>query len=1119
MKRFLTVILALCLLLPLAAAGEEEGTSLYVIGRNDSDFDMTKTRLDLCYAVEDFFKTPYYIYSSLPKGLSAPDVANSIYHSVSLQGKEQVSGEHMHENADKFRVELVSGDTRLRKAFEFMEWDEDDISICLMYSALQSIHEPTEAEFLFTFESEHFIYQERKTLRLVSIEEIPFYTLPEMENLTEKVGSEFTHSDLVRTLLGDRYQVESGAIEWKNFSQWKTSFFEGQEGISFDPETSTYRILQEGTYTGSMDFRYANVDVHLPFAIEVIDYSISGETSLEAGQTARYTVVNPGDRHFTWSVEGEGAEIDPESGELTVTASASDKTVRFTVLATPDDGATPARLQVTVLRETYQGEPIYLTGNARLSEFAFSGEELDFMMNEPGFFGTTWYSKGDLPESVEWTDPGYGGAIVGLEQKDETGETYEDVKPDKFALEFISGTPELAGVVSLWEGSDGMVILQMNPEGMTVPGSAVFRITLENEKYFYQQEKTLTVESFRDNPPFIVSDVPLIGTIRKGGRISEDGVLNHFLTLAQLGGDIKKAKYNDPSGRSWLGKLDGFERDMDAYIVTQNGVFDFTIPVAYYNVRFDLHCRLISLEEGVYGLYTMAPGESYPFVVQGGTGANYTWSVMGEGASISKEGLLTIDEDATTGTVLMVTATPDDGGTPLSSNVFVQEFGFASATMNNTVSYNGMRAPVLDGKGWSTKDGTGADDPDKQSVAVDSTGLVHQSLVYIRYYRQFFYGEEAVEEYYRNVAPSGFDYESREIRIDGEPAMLYAYRGSDSGVNMYLGQIDYIRNNTAVQMILVAGRTNNESIDNDEPVTLDYLEKVASHIHYDESRANLTYDDVRLTLETDKNAAPAVVAGKKLQLKASFGNPDKVNKKNGNDEILWSITDASGGETTAATISNKGQVTAAKNLEEPVALTVTATAGFFKLKETMEITVIPAVTALTVDPAEINLYEGSDKAETVRATVAPDTIPLNLLSWTLAKEGFAEMTAAEDGAVSLKALKAGKTTVTVTEPGGKKAAVKVNVFVPVEDVELQVTGKQIPGGTVTVKTTISPKNAGKKDLEWSLDVGEDIATVNSKGQVKIAKTAPAGTAITVTCKALGAPEPVVKTVSFEVAEK
>lgn len=302
-------------------------------------------------------------------------------------------------------------------------------------------------------------------------------------------------------------------------------------------------------------------------------------------------------------------------------------------------------------------------------------------------------------------------------------------------------------------------------------------------------------------------------------------------------------------------------------------------------------------------------------------------------------------------------------------------------------------------------------------------------------------------------------------------------------------------------------------------ITLDYLEKVASHIHYDEARAYFTYNDVRLTVETDRHAAPVAVSGKNLQMKASFGNPDKVNKKEKNDEILWSITDAEGLETTAASVTNKGLVTAAKNLEEPVTLTVTATSGYFGVKETMEIMVIPAAAKIETDPVEINLYEGSDRAETVRAAVTPGTIPLNLLRWTMAKEGFAEMTAGEDGTASFKALKAGKTTVTVTEPGGRKATLRVNVLLPVEDVELQVTGKQVPGGTVAVKATVAPKNAGKKDLEWSLDVGEDIATINNKGQVKIAKTAPAGTVITVTCKALGAPEPVVKTVTFEVAEK
>ena len=87
-----------------------------------------------------------------------------------------------------------------------------------------------------------------------------------------------------------------------------------------------------------------------------------------------------------------------------------------------------------------------------------------------------------------------------------------------------------------------------------------------------------------------------------------------------------------------------------------------------------------------------------------------------------------------------------------------------------------------------------------------------------------------------------------------------------------------------------------------------------------------------------------------------------------------------------------------------------------------------------------------------------------------------------------------------------------------ESIELAVSGKAVPGGTVTVKETLSPKQAGNKYVEWSLDVGEDVATV-SKGRVKIAKTVPAGTVITVTCTALGAPEPVVSTIRIEVAEK
>ena len=105
------------------------------------------------------------------------------------------------------------------------------------------------------------------------------------------------------------------------------------------------------------------------------------------------------------------------------------------------------------------------------------------------------------------------------------------------------------------------------------------------------------------------------------------------------------------------------------------------------------------------------------------------------------------------------------------------------------------------------------------------------------------------------------------------------------------------------------------------------------------------------------------------------------------------------------------------------------------------------------------------------------------------------------------------------KPGGKTATVRVTVLQPVESVELKATGKAVPGGNVIVSATIQPKNAGDKKTAWSLDVGEDIATVDARGRVHINRDTPAGTVITVTCTAEGAKVPVVQTIQIEVAEK
>jgi hypothetical protein len=107
--------------------------------------------------------------------------------------------------------------------------------------------------------------------------------------------------------------------------------------------------------------------------------------------------------------------------------------------------------------------------------------------------------------------------------------------------------------------------------------------------------------------------------------------------------------------------------------------------------------------------------------------------------------------------------------------------------------------------------------------------------------------------------------------------------------------------------------------------------------------------------------------------------------------------------------------------------------------------------------------------------------------------------------------------VQVKEPGGKNAKLTVIVADPAESLELEVKGDAKPGSTVTIKETVLPKQAGNKNVEWSLDVGEDIATF-SKGKLKISKTAPEGTVITLTCTAVGAPEPIVKTIQLTVTK-
>ena len=351
--------------------------------------------------------------------------------------------------------------------------------------------------------------------------------------------------------------------------------------------------------------------------------------------------------------------------------------------------------------------------------------------------------------------------------------------------------------------------------------------------------------------------------------------------------------------------------------------------------------------------------------------------------------------------------------------------------------------------------------------------------------------------------------ESGILEVQGHPA-LYTIIEQDEKV--IAGILDYVRNLYHVKIKLLS--YNSEG--NPRKITVNDMTKLAELLGYDENDVEIKQADGTPVIATEEETH-VLTAGKKKDFWCNYANGFAIKYNPKLDVIEWSVVDAETGEAVEGVkISAKGQLTADKSINQVKNVKVVAYNPVFHASGEYEMTVIPAVKKVSTDPAEVFLYEGSDATVTVLAVLDPDTVPLTGITWTLKKEGIAEMNAADDGTATFKAQAAGKTQVTVKEPGGKSAVLKVNVVEPVTEVTLSAKGKAAPGKTVTVSAALEPKKAGNKNLEWSLDVDETVATINAKGQVKIAREAAAGTVITVTCKALGAPEPVVSALQITV---
>ena len=346
---------------------------------------------------------------------------------------------------------------------------------------------------------------------------------------------------------------------------------------------------------------------------------------------------------------------------------------------------------------------------------------------------------------------------------------------------------------------------------------------------------------------------------------------------------------------------------------------------------------------------------------------------------------------------------------------------------------------------------------------------------------------------------------------DDWPVRCFLFETWEDGQFKNYGMIIYYaRDMYMVRYILYSGMPEGGSREDTVAITREDAETLVAQMGYDSSKAPITAADVALTV-TEKDGLRYVSAGKKAFFSATFANPEKVGNYT---ELRWYIDDC---PPYISIHKYNGTLTVDSRLKEAAEIKVTVCSYTFGNIATYTITVLPAVRKVTAEPATLTLYAGDPASQTVRVTLDPDSVPVKGITWKAAKEGIVEIVPSADGdEASFTAAAAGKTTVTVTEPGGKNTKLNVVVTEPVADIELAVKGSPKPGKTVTVSATLSPKNAGNKNVSWSVDVPESVASINSKGQLKISRDAEPGTVITVTCTAEGAPAPVVRTLAVTV---
>ena len=735
------------------------------------------------------------------------------------------------------------------------------------------------------------------------------------------------------------------------------------------------------------------------------------------------------------------------------------------------------------------------------------------------YFSQMYYALSTLPKEV------IPGSPLTQSKPLEIFDAADQTLPAEFAsfceISFISGNEQLKKALVINQyGADGRIYLDLDYNCLTDPGEALFDISIRSDGYLYRAVKTLRVESFKDHTPFYIQNNGRDIVTFPGETVSALRLSEKTIRMAEDSTGLSTASWTATEKYKSLKNLYASE-----IIAEEYGQYEIEILFSYANVSCRipvlLQCLPYHIEysgtpfQGQFVRFTMLNDEA------GGT-LDCKWSVAEGQAEIDDSGMLTISDDAVAGEKIVVRAIPVSGGTPLEKAIHVQEAGmlFRDCTFGQTASLEGFSADFPESDEWTANVVNSVEERYLgYSERVSDRKAKAALEVYLTEIPNFVEDAEKAlayyDESYSELSEKENGLQMKNVEIQDHPARLALYYvdsprndGSNTIDHIVGGMISYARDRKVLFL-----RLNIYNPDGEE-VTFADLKELVRHISYDPEQAVFREADTdfEIVAEGDKKT---IVGGDAVNMTAIFSNSDFINAKNRNNKIVWSVVDAKTGENIEKAKMTNNMLSVSSTLTEETELEVIAQSAVYpELKREYRIIAVPRVNKLTVDPSRLQLWTGTDEANMITYATDPDNLPPERVTVVSDNEEIAAVKQSEQGKAEIKAVGAGRTTIRVSETGGRRADVPVTVLIPVETLTIKSDRTARPGGMPKFSAEIYPENASNKFVTWSIDVDESIAIIRKDGLMKIKRDAPKGTEITVTCTAEGAPNPVVETMKI-----